>query len=168
MQKQQEEKLLQEKAEVVEDREEPTQKAKAESVKSIAPDDKPSVNEPKPKAENKNILSYSGNSELKEAAATKKGPEQDAKADQDLFSGNNSSLSNNSSSSQASRPLALNASSGQSGEEESRLVGSKTSKKYHRPDCRYALKIKTENKIFFAGIEDAQEQGYISCKTCSP
>jgi methylphosphotriester-DNA--protein-cysteine methyltransferase len=47
-------------------------------------------------------------------------------------------------------------------------VGSKTSKKYHRPDCRYALKIKPENRIYFAGIEEAQKQGYIPCKTCSP
>lgn len=167
VQKQQEEKLLQEKAEVKEDREEPAQRAKVESVKSSAFDDKPSVNEPKPRAENETSGS-SGNYGLKEATAAKKGPEQDAKADHDPYSDNNSSLGNNSSSSQAGRSLALNASSGRPGEEESRLVGSKTSKKYHRPDCRYALKIKPENKIFFAGIEDAQKQGYLPCKTCSP
>jgi len=176
-QKQQEEKLSQEKAEDVEDRQEPTQKAEEESTKSSASDGKPSVNEPKPKSENE-VSSSRENSEPKEAAA-KEDPERDEKAVQESVPGNysvsgnypvsgNSALGNNSSSSQSGPSLALNASSGQPGEGGSRLVGSKTSKKYHRPDCRYALKIKPENRIYFAGIEDAQKQGYIPCKTCSP
>jgi len=170
-QKQQEEKLSQEKAEDVKDRQEPTQKAEEESTKSSASDGKPSVNEPKPKSEN-GTSSSRENSEPKEAAA-KEDPERDEKAVQESVSGNysvsgNSALGNNSSSSQAGTSLALNASSGQPGEGGSRLVGSKTSKKYHRPDCRYALKIKPENRIYFAGIEEAQKQGYIPCKTCSP
>lgn len=170
-QKQQEEKLSQEKAEDVKDRQEPTEKAKEESTKSSASDGKLSVNEPKPKSENE-ASSSRENSEPREAAA-KEGPERDEKAVQESVSGNysvsgNSALGNNSSSSQAGTSLALNASSGQTGEGGSRLVGSKTSKKYHRPDCRYALKIKPENRIYFAGIEEAQKQGYIPCKTCSP
>lgn len=47
------------------------------------------------------------------------------------------------------------------------LVGSITSKKYHRPDCAYAMKIKPENKIYFANAEEAQRQGYQPCKACN-
>ena len=47
-------------------------------------------------------------------------------------------------------------------------MGSATSKKYHRPDCRYALKIKPENLIYFQSEEDAKEQGYLPCKSCNP
>jgi len=48
------------------------------------------------------------------------------------------------------------------------FVGSSTSKKYHLPDCRYALKIKPENKIYFQSLEDAKRQGYLPCKSCNP
>ncbi len=48
------------------------------------------------------------------------------------------------------------------------FVGSVTSKKYHRPDCRYALKIKPDNRIYFDSAEDARSQGYLPCKTCNP
>jgi len=48
------------------------------------------------------------------------------------------------------------------------LMGSITSKKYHRLDCRYALKIKSENRIYFESVEDAKEQGYLPCKICNP
>ena len=48
------------------------------------------------------------------------------------------------------------------------LVGSITSKKYHRPDCRYAQKIKAENLKSFASAEEAKEQGYLPCKVCNP
>ena len=51
---------------------------------------------------------------------------------------------------------------------EAMLVGSSTSKKYHLPDCRYALKIKPENKIDFQSPEDAKRQGYLPCKSCNP
>lgn len=47
-------------------------------------------------------------------------------------------------------------------------VGSTTSDKYHRPDCRYAEKIKDENKIFFSDAEEAEEAGYSPCKVCNP
>jgi hypothetical protein len=53
-------------------------------------------------------------------------------------------------------------------EAKGKFVGSITSKKYHRPDCRYALKIKPENCIYFQTIEDAEEQGYLPCKVCNP
>jgi hypothetical protein len=48
------------------------------------------------------------------------------------------------------------------------LVGSSTSKKYHRLDCRYVAKIKPENRINFTSPEDAKRQGYLPCKSCNP
>lgn len=47
-------------------------------------------------------------------------------------------------------------------------VGSTTSNKYHRLDCRYAVKIKVENRIPFYSVEVAEEAGYIPCKVCNP
>ncbi|MDD1723060.1 MAG: hypothetical protein LUQ15_06275 [Methanothrix sp.] len=52
--------------------------------------------------------------------------------------------------------------------QEDALVGSITSKKYHRPDCRYAQKIKPENLVSFSGLEEARSEGYLPCKVCSP
>lgn len=51
---------------------------------------------------------------------------------------------------------------------EQRLVGSSTSKKYHLPDCRYAEKIKPENRIYFQSEKEAKSQGYLPCKSCHP
>lgn len=51
---------------------------------------------------------------------------------------------------------------------DAKFVGSSTSKKYHRPDCRYAQKIKPENRIYFSSEEEAQSQGYLPCKICIP
>jgi hypothetical protein len=48
------------------------------------------------------------------------------------------------------------------------FMGSITSKKYHLLDCRDALKLKPENRIYFQSVEDAKGQGYLSCKSCSP
>jgi len=48
------------------------------------------------------------------------------------------------------------------------VVGSASSDKYHRPDCRYAQKIKPENKIWFENVWEAREQGYVPCKVCKP
>ncbi len=53
-------------------------------------------------------------------------------------------------------------------ESEGNFVGSSTSKKYHLPDCRYALKIKQENKVYFQSAEEAKSQGYLPCKSCHP
>ena len=68
------------------------------------------------------------------------------------------------SNSQSSLSEVLNGSSSVVGE----LIGSKTSKKYHRPDCPYAIKIKPENKVYFANAAEAQKQGYQPCKACNP
>lgn len=48
------------------------------------------------------------------------------------------------------------------------LVGSTTSSKYHRPECRYAAKIRPENRVYFENKGEAKKQGYSPCKTCSP
>lgn len=48
------------------------------------------------------------------------------------------------------------------------FVGSKSSKKYHLPGCRFAQKIKPENKITFLSVEEAESQGYLPCKSCHP
>jgi hypothetical protein len=63
---------------------------------------------------------------------------------------------------------SLQAPSTSSQEAKAKFMGSVTSKKYHRPDCRYALKIKPENCIYFQSIEDAERQGYLPCKVCNP
>lgn len=55
-----------------------------------------------------------------------------------------------------------------SNEAKATFMGSITSKKYHRLDCRYALKIKPENRIYFQSMEDAKGQGYLPCKSCNP
>ncbi len=49
-----------------------------------------------------------------------------------------------------------------------KFVGSSSSKKYHRLDCRYALKIKADKRIYFSSEEDAKSQGYLPCKVCNP
>lgn len=49
-----------------------------------------------------------------------------------------------------------------------KYVGSTTSDKYHRPDCRYAEKIKPENRITFSDVWEAREAGYSPCKVCNP
>lgn len=47
-------------------------------------------------------------------------------------------------------------------------VGSINSDKYHYPDCRWAGNIKPENEIWFSNTGEAEEQGYVPCKTCQP
>jgi hypothetical protein len=62
----------------------------------------------------------------------------------------------------------LHQASSSSQKDRGKLVGSITSKKYHRPDCRYAVKIKPDNRIYFQSPEDAEAQGYLPCKVCNP
>lgn len=47
-------------------------------------------------------------------------------------------------------------------------VGSVNSDKYHYPSCQWAQRIHPENEIWFSSEEDAEEQGYVACKVCSP
>lgn len=64
----------------------------------------------------------------------------------------------------AGKPVAMSSSMDTS----EALVGSSTTKKYHRLDCRYVAKIKPENRINFTSPEDAKRQGYLPCKSCNP
>ncbi len=48
------------------------------------------------------------------------------------------------------------------------LVGSKEMNKYHRPDCRWAKGIKSENKILFENSEEARKKSYVPCRVCKP
>jgi hypothetical protein len=49
-----------------------------------------------------------------------------------------------------------------------KYVGSSKSNKYHYPDCKWALKIKTENLVTFKSAKDALVAGYIPCKVRRP
>ena len=51
---------------------------------------------------------------------------------------------------------------------EYKYVGSVNSNKYHRPDCKWAKRIKPENEIWFRDKEDARKHGYVPCKVCKP
>lgn len=44
------------------------------------------------------------------------------------------------------------------------FVGSVNSDLYHHPDCAAARRIKEENKVWFASVEDAQAAGYSPSK----
>lgn len=47
-------------------------------------------------------------------------------------------------------------------------VGSYKSDKFHDPNCRWAKKIKDENRVCFAGRSAAIAYGYVACGTCKP
>lgn len=49
-----------------------------------------------------------------------------------------------------------------------KYVGSVNSDKYHYPSCRWAKKIKPENRVWFKDKDDARRQGYVPCKVCKP
>lgn len=49
-------------------------------------------------------------------------------------------------------------------------IASNKSKRFvfHRPDCEWAKKIKSENRISFENRDEALDQGYSPCRTCKP
>lgn len=47
-----------------------------------------------------------------------------------------------------------------------KIVGNKQSKVYHLENCPGALKMKTENKIFFASVLEAKNAGYKPAGNC--
>ncbi|HOE26776.1 MAG: hypothetical protein IT574_01050 [Candidatus Aureabacteria bacterium] len=47
-------------------------------------------------------------------------------------------------------------------------VGHKKTKKYHRLDCRYAVKLSEESRVPLASVEEAEAGGFVGCKTCKP
>ena len=52
--------------------------------------------------------------------------------------------------------------------EEATYVTSRKAKKYHRPSCQYAAKIKDENLVTFDSAAQAQAAGYAPCGACKP
>ncbi len=49
-----------------------------------------------------------------------------------------------------------------------KYVGSKTSIRYHYPDCEWAKKIAAKNLITFKTVEEAVNAKYVPCKVCKP
>ena len=47
-------------------------------------------------------------------------------------------------------------------------VGSNKAKKYHYPNCKWAKKIKPENRVTFNSAKEARQAGYVPCKVCKP
>ncbi len=46
-----------------------------------------------------------------------------------------------------------------------KYVGNSNSKKFHRPDCQWAQKIASQNRVEFRSREEAVKAGYVPC-TC--
>ena len=116
----------------------------------------------------KSVSNKAGNAGQNRGAATKDGADATMTLPGEKEKGNGSlpagtaEVENNTS---GGEPLPASPSVNGS---EAMLVGSSTSKKYHLSDCRYALKIKPENRIDFQSPEDAKRQGYLPCKSCNP
>jgi serine/threonine protein kinase len=48
------------------------------------------------------------------------------------------------------------------------LVGSKIRMIYHKPSCKWAIKISPRNRVSFSSEADAKGRGYRPCSVCSP
>ena len=48
------------------------------------------------------------------------------------------------------------------------LVANKNSDVFHHPDCKWARKIKTKNRIAFSNVQAAQEKHFMPCRDCQP
>ncbi|MBC7345230.1 MAG: thermonuclease family protein, partial [Clostridia bacterium] len=49
-----------------------------------------------------------------------------------------------------------------------KYIGNASSKKFHRPDCEWAAKIASKNRVEFTTREAAIAAGYEPCKVCRP
>ena len=47
-------------------------------------------------------------------------------------------------------------------------IASIDSGKFHKPDCRWAKNIKSENRLIIENRSGAIERGYTPCSTCNP
>jgi hypothetical protein len=63
---------------------------------------------------------------------------------------------------------ALEAAPPAAAEPAPQFVGSMTSNKAHRPDCKWAVKISPDKLITFPSLAAAREQGYMPCPVCRP
>jgi len=48
-----------------------------------------------------------------------------------------------------------------------KFVGSKKTKEYHWPVCKYVKSIKPEDRIYFKSAQEAKAAGYVHCSVCS-
>lgn len=48
------------------------------------------------------------------------------------------------------------------------FVANKNSDVFHHPDCKWAQKIKSENRIAFSSAQAAQEKHFMPCRDCQP
>jgi len=48
------------------------------------------------------------------------------------------------------------------------FIGSGASNKYHYPDCGWAKRIPSEERIWFPSSESARNRGYVPCGVCNP
>ncbi len=48
------------------------------------------------------------------------------------------------------------------------VVANQNSDVYHRPDCKWAKKIKTDNIIEFASVQEAETLNFLACSSCKP
>ncbi len=67
---------------------------------------------------------------------------------------------------QSSKPAQNAQKEGITASNEAQLVGSKNGTKYHYLWCSGALRIKDENKVFFANKEEAEQAGYTPAANC--
>jgi micrococcal nuclease len=49
-----------------------------------------------------------------------------------------------------------------------KYVGSKSSDKYHYPDCKWAKKISPQDLVTFKTAQEAFKAGFVPCKVCKP
>jgi hypothetical protein len=53
-------------------------------------------------------------------------------------------------------------------EENVNFVASIERGKFHKPDCRWAKNIKSENKLVIEDRSNALERGFLPCNSCNP
>jgi hypothetical protein len=49
-----------------------------------------------------------------------------------------------------------------------KYIGSKTSNKYHYPECKWGKQIVPEKRLGFHSVKEAQDNGYVQCRACRP
>lgn len=131
--------------------------------------DKESEIEAEVKAQEHEKEMYAGEPESKVRAEGEEEQREDENDYLDRSVENGDEIKASTAGDQAFESIAAYADHEQPDEEHGEvLVASSTSKKYHLPDCRYALKIKPENRISFQSAEEAKSQGYLPCKSCHP
>jgi len=144
-------------------REAKQEKARKEAIQEKEATKENGLQETKNQKETSNESKDEANEET-EALEVRISSEEDIKAKEDLRAYPDENRVNSTSRSGASLKKSMVPST----ESETELIGSSSSKKYHLSACRFASKIKPDNKISFESIEDAKRQGYFPCKVCNP